>query len=205
MPKDFKVVTPEEITGFDKETLERISQMKSSQLAISPDENYKAYQRYLRQNNWIDFDDILREALILLEDENIANQLRKRYRHIMVDEYQDSNIIQNALLKALVSDGVLLTAIGDANQSIYGFRGSKVELFKRFEKDFSPAHDPDLAGKLSFSTKFACRLRADHGRCSTVGPDEKTEASSSFIKPAPTGQRQIMSLIRLRNSSAAWI
>ena len=46
--------------------------MKSSQLAISPDDDYKAYQRYLRQNSWIDFDDILREALLLLEDENIA-------------------------------------------------------------------------------------------------------------------------------------
>ena len=72
LPKDFKVAWPQDITGFDKETLERISHMKSSQLAISPDDDYKAYQRYLRQKSWIDFDDILREALLLLEDENIA-------------------------------------------------------------------------------------------------------------------------------------
>jgi len=139
LPKDFKVATPEDITGFDKATLERISHMKSSQLAISPDEDYKAYQRYLRQNSWIDFDDILREALLLLEDENIAAELRHQYRYIFVDEYQDSNIVQNALLKILARDGVLLTAIGDANQSIYGFRGSRVELFRRFEEDFAPA------------------------------------------------------------------
>ena len=139
LPKDFKVATPEEITGFEKATLERISLLKSSHLAIPPDEDYKAYQRYLRQNSWIDFDDILREALQLLENETIAAQLRAQYRYIFVDEYQDSNIVQNALLKILAQEGVLLTAIGDANQSIYGFRGSKVELFRRFEEDFSPA------------------------------------------------------------------
>jgi DNA helicase-2/ATP-dependent DNA helicase PcrA len=139
LPKDFKVATPEDITGFDKETLDRISQMKSSQLAISPDDEYKSYQRYLRQNNWIDFDDILREALLLLEDENIAAKLRRQYRYIFVDEYQDSNLIQNAFLKMLAREGVLLTVIGDANQSIYGFRGSRVELFRRFKEDFEPA------------------------------------------------------------------
>ena len=139
LPKDFKVATPEDIAGFDKDVRERISLLKSSQLAISPDDDYKAYQRYLRQNSWIDFDDILREALLLLEDENIAGQLRRQYRYIFVDEYQDSNIVQNALLKVLAQEGVLLTAIGDANQSIYGFRGSKVELFRRFQEDFSPA------------------------------------------------------------------
>jgi DNA helicase-2/ATP-dependent DNA helicase PcrA len=139
LPKDFKVVTPQEITGFDKGTLERISLMKSSQLAISPDDDLKAYQRYLRENSWIDFDDILREALLLLEDEDIAGQLRRQYRYILVDEYQDCNIVQNALLKILAREGVLLTAIGDANQSIYGFRGGRVELFGRFQEDFSPA------------------------------------------------------------------
>ena len=139
LPKDFKVARPEDIKGFNKETLERISHMKSSQLAISPDEDYKAYQRYLRQESLIDFDDILREALLILEDENITGELRRRYRYIFVDEYQDSNIVQNVLLKKLSQEGVLLTAIGDANQSIYGFRGSRVELFHRFEEDFAPA------------------------------------------------------------------
>jgi len=139
LPKDFKIALPQDIQGFDKGTLERIAHMKSSQLAIAPDDEYKAYQRYLRQNSWIDFDDILREALLLLENEDIAAFLRRQYRYIFVDEYQDSNIVQNALLKILACDGVLLTAIGDANQSIYGFRGSKVELFRRFQEDFLPA------------------------------------------------------------------
>jgi len=139
LPKDFKVASPEDITGFDKATLERISHLKSTQLIINPDDDYKAYQRYLRQNSLIDFDDILCEALLLLEDEDLAIQLRQQYRYIFVDEYQDSNTVQNALLKILARDGVLLTAIGDANQSIYGFRGSQVEVFNKFEQDFSSA------------------------------------------------------------------
>jgi DNA helicase-2/ATP-dependent DNA helicase PcrA len=139
LPKDFKVASPEDITGFDKGTLERISRIKSSQLVISPDDEYRTYQRYLRQNSWIDFDDILREALLLMEDDNIAGPLRGQYRTIFVDEYQDINIVQNVFLKIMACDGVLLTAIGDANQSIYGFRGSRVELFRRFQEDFLPA------------------------------------------------------------------
>jgi len=139
LPQDFKVITPEEITGFDKATLERISLMKSSTLAITPDDDFKSYQRYLRQNAWIDFDDILREALQLLENEEILRELQSQYRYIFVDEYQDCNIVQNVLLKRLAAEGVLLTAIGDANQSIYGFRGSKVEFFSRFQEDFTGA------------------------------------------------------------------
>jgi len=139
LPKDFKVATPEDIVGFEKQVLERIGKMKSFDLVISPDDEYKAYQRYLREKSFIDFDDILREALLLLEDEEIASQIRRQYRYILVDEYQDCNIVQNALLKILVQEGVLLTAIGDANQSIYGFRGSRVELFSRFKDDFLPA------------------------------------------------------------------
>jgi superfamily I DNA/RNA helicase len=76
---------------------------------------------------------------LLLEDENVAGQLRRQYRTIFVDEYQDCNIVQNALLKILTREGVLLTAIGDANQSIYGFRGGRVELFRRFQEDFVPS------------------------------------------------------------------
>ena len=139
LPKDFKVARPEDIIGFDKAVLERISQMKSTQLVIFPDDEYKSYQRYLRHNSWIDFDDILCEALVLMEEEDIVGQLRCQYRYIFVDEYQDSNIIQHALLKILVQEGVILTAIGDANQSIYGFRGSRVEFFGRFQEDFFPA------------------------------------------------------------------
>ncbi len=140
LPKDFKVAIPDDIQGFDKAVLDRIGLVKSTQLVIQGDDEYKKYQRYLRQNGWIDFDDILREALALLDNEDIAKHVTGAYRHIFVDEYQDSNVIQNALLKILVADGASLTAIGDPNQSIYGFRGGNVALFHCFKEDFPGAN-----------------------------------------------------------------
>ncbi|MBF0490226.1 MAG: ATP-dependent helicase [Candidatus Omnitrophica bacterium] len=151
LPKDFQIALPEEISALleeifpkkttleRKETLERISLIKATQLVIDPDSDYQTYHRFLRAKNWIDFDDILRETLLLLENEEILAKVQERYRYIFVDEYQDVNLIQNTLLKTLVSEGVLLTVIGDPNQSIYGFRGSQVKFFTRFEEDFPGA------------------------------------------------------------------
>ena len=141
LPKDFKIASAEEVQGlgFGKAGLEKISRMKSTQLAIQPDEEYKSYQRALRQRGWMDFDDILREALTLLEEEAIAGEIRSLYGRIFVDEYQDINIIQNALLRELAGENGIVTAIGDPHQSIYGFRGSEVKLFNRFAQDFPDA------------------------------------------------------------------
>jgi DNA helicase-2/ATP-dependent DNA helicase PcrA len=151
LPKDFQIALPDDLQDSSeevfpqksflqrKEILERISLIKSTQLVIDPDSDYQKYHRFLRSKGFIDFDDILREALILLENEEVLVQVRERYAHIFVDEYQDLNLIQNALLKTLVGNGLLLTVIGDPNQSIYGFRGSQVKFFTRFVEDFPKA------------------------------------------------------------------
>ena len=151
LPKDFQIALPEDIQGFleqifpkeapshRRQIVQDISLMKSTQLVIDANEDYQRYHRFLRSKGLIDFDDILREALILLGNEEVACQVRQKYRYIFVDEYQDINLVQNALLKTLVRQGVLLTVIGDPNQSIYGFRGSQVKLFHRFEEDFCGA------------------------------------------------------------------
>ncbi len=159
LPNNFQIALPEDIQGFleeifphktsaqRKETVEEISLLKSTQLVIDANEDYQRYHRFLHSRGLIDFDDILRETLLLLENEDVAAVIRQRYPYIFVDEYQDINIVQNALLKCLVgglgqpmygrTDGSpLLTAIGDPNQSIYGFRGSQVKLFHRFQEDF---------------------------------------------------------------------
>ncbi len=148
LPKDFQIALPEDIQGFmgeifsekspvqHKQVLEEISLIKSTRLVVDADDNYQKYHRFLRAKGLIDFDDILREAFILLENEDISFKVRQRYRYLFVDEYQDINLVQNALLKILTQEGVLLTAIGDPNQSIYGFRGSQVKLFHRFIDDF---------------------------------------------------------------------
>jgi DNA helicase II / ATP-dependent DNA helicase PcrA len=139
LPKDFRVLSPDEVEGFDKNSLERISLVKSTQLAISPDAEYRSYTRMLKEQGAIDYDDILREALMLMEDAQVSAQVRSRYPQVYVDEYQDINIVQNSLLRMLVAGSGQLTAIGDPNQSIYGFRGSEVSLFNRFTDDFPGA------------------------------------------------------------------
>ena len=155
LPKDFQIALPEDIQGFLEEMFphktqlqrrqvqEQISFNKSTKLVIDLDEDYKKYHHFLRAKGLIDFDDILREALILLENEEIAHKIQQRYRYIFVDEYQDVNLIQNAILKCLTvmpsEEPPLLTLIGDPNQSIYGFRGSQVKLFHRFSEDFASA------------------------------------------------------------------
>lgn len=151
LPKDFQIALPDEILSLSeeifpgqtpaqrKQILEDISLMNSTQLAIHPTDHYQRYHRFLRFKGLIDFDDILRETLNLLENEDILLKVRQKFRHVFVDEYQDINLIQNVLLKILVGDTLDLTVIGDPNQSIYGFRGSEVKFFTRFSEDFPSA------------------------------------------------------------------
>ncbi|MBI3314543.1 MAG: ATP-dependent helicase [Candidatus Omnitrophica bacterium] len=149
LPDNFQIALPQQITALAKDiwpdktmaqrqaALESISLIKSTRLALDPDADFRTYHRFLRGKGLIDFDDILREALILLENNGeAADATRRQYPFVCVDEYQDINIVQNALLKILSRDGVVLTAIGDPDQSIYGFRGSEVKLFHRFTDDF---------------------------------------------------------------------
>lgn len=139
LPKDFKIASLEDLKDFDSDVRTGISLIKSTQMAIHPDKEFKAYTKTLRQAGLIDFDDILREALELLEDDTIAEAIQQEYPYIFIDEYQDINIVQNALLKRLVGKTGVLTAIGDRQQRIYGFRGANVALFDRFEEDFMGA------------------------------------------------------------------
>ncbi len=150
LPNNFQIALPEHIAALSKDiwpgktpaqrqsVLENISLIKSTCLALDPDADFTAYHRFLRGKGLIDFDDILREALVLLgNDDEVAARVRRQFPFVCVDEYQDINIVQNALLKNLCQDNTRLTAIGDPNQSIYAFRGSEVKLFNRFEDDFS--------------------------------------------------------------------
>src|SRR3989338_8689565 len=149
LPNNFQIALPRQIAALAKDiwpdktmaqrqaVLENISWIKSTRLVLDPDADFMAYHRFLRGKGLIDFDDILREALILLENnDEVADAARRQYPFVCVDEYQDINIVQNALLKTLSQKDVLLTAIGDPDQSIYCFRGSEVKLFHRFQKDF---------------------------------------------------------------------
>jgi len=122
--------------------LERISLLKST--LEKSDDDVSAARReldvMLREQNKLDFDDLLIETIRFLENNfAICDEIQKQHRLIFVDEYQDVNAAQHTLLKLLAGEESSLTAIGDPNQSIYGFRGSRPDFFNSFSDDFSGA------------------------------------------------------------------
>ena len=107
---------------------------------------YVEYDKRMRASNALDFDDlIMRTVELLRENPLIAEHYHRRFRHILVDEYQDTNHAQYVLVRALVgdgSDGVMpaeLTVVGDSDQSIYAFRGATIRNIEEFERDFTGA------------------------------------------------------------------
>ena len=107
---------------------------------------YIEYDKRMRASNALDFDDlIMRTVDLLAENPLIAEHYHRRFRHILVDEYQDTNHAQYVLVRALVGDGsdgvtpAELTVVGDSDQSIYAFRGATIRNIEEFERDFTGA------------------------------------------------------------------
>ncbi|EAU00431.1 UvrD-helicase domain-containing protein [Campylobacter curvus] len=98
---------------------------------------YDKYEEYLRANNLVDFDDLLVLTYkILDENEDLAREISNRYRYIMVDEYQDTNDLQYKLLRKLCLTHENICVVGDDDQSIYGWRGAKIENILNFKDQF---------------------------------------------------------------------
>ena len=101
---------------------------------------YARYQKHLRENNALDFDDLLNETRNLLyRNDEVREYLGGRFRYILVDEFQDTNEVQFEIIKLLSSVHGNLFAVGDDDQSIYGWRGAKIENILHFEKSFKNA------------------------------------------------------------------
>ena len=107
---------------------------------------YVEYDKRMRASNALDFDDLIMRTVELLRDNPlIAEHYHRRFRHILVDEYQDTNHAQYVLVCALVGDGsdgvtpAELTVVGDSDQSIYAFRGATIRNIEEFERDFTGA------------------------------------------------------------------
>jgi DNA helicase-2/ATP-dependent DNA helicase PcrA len=101
---------------------------------------YESYQARLKALNAVDFGDLLLEPLRLLrEHDDILATFRRRFRYILVDEYQDTNVVQYLWLRLLAQTNGNLCCVGDDDQSIYAWRGADVENILRFERDFPGA------------------------------------------------------------------
>lgn len=107
---------------------------------------YRDYDKRLRQANALDFDDLIMRTVRLLQDKPlVAEHYHRRFRHVLVDEYQDTNHAQYVLVRELVGEGrdgvapAELTVVGDSDQSIYAFRGATIRNIEEFERDFPGA------------------------------------------------------------------
>ena len=100
-------------------------------------EIYELYQRRLRENNAIDFDDIINFTIkILSENPDVLDYYTEKFKYILVDEYQDTNKAQFTLVSLLASKYGNVTAVGDNDQGIYSFRGADISNILNFERDF---------------------------------------------------------------------
>ena len=103
-------------------------------------EVYRLYAQKLRTNNALDFDDLLMVSVVLLEEnEEIRTKYQRRFKYILVDEYQDTNGAQYQLTKILAAQHHNLCVVGDADQSIYGWRGADIRNIMDFEQDYPDA------------------------------------------------------------------
>ncbi|GLF97653.1 DNA helicase PcrA [Streptomyces yaizuensis] len=107
---------------------------------------YRMYQARLREANALDFDDIIMSTVHMLQAfPDVAEHYRRRFRHVLVDEYQDTNHAQYTLVRELVGQGyedlppAELCVVGDADQSIYAFRGATIRNILQFEEDYPEA------------------------------------------------------------------
>ncbi|MEV8143602.1 DNA helicase PcrA [Specibacter sp. NPDC078709] len=119
----------------------------SDPFAAAVAEVYKGYAQRLRQANAMDFDDLIAQTVYMFRAfPGVAEYYRRRFRHVLVDEYQDTNHAQYALVKEIVGTEAgaavapaELTVVGDSDQSIYAFRGADIRNIVEFEQDYANA------------------------------------------------------------------
>ena len=100
---------------------------------------YQAYETACERGGMVDFAELLLRAHELwLKNPDLLAHYQERFQHILVDEFQDTNTIQYAWLRVLAGNNIPMVAVGDDDQSIYGWRGAKIENIQRFSRDFDP-------------------------------------------------------------------
>ena len=131
------LIGPKDIDELLKGEDDELSRMYSGFYAHCADA-YKRYEAYLATNNLVDFDDLLiLPYKILSANERLCDEISRRYAYITVDEYQDTNDIQFKLLQKLCTAHENLVVVGDDDQSIYGWRGARIENILNFKDQFS--------------------------------------------------------------------
>ncbi len=125
-----QMISPEE---FSKHIASNLIERKIAEVYIE-------YNKRLKENNSMDFDDLLLKPIELFNShQRILSKYRGQFKYILVDEYQDTNKAQYELLKLLTTSRIKICVVGDDAQSIYGWRGAEIKNMLNFEKDFPKA------------------------------------------------------------------
>jgi len=150
---------------------------------------YKRYELYLQQNNLIDFDDLLLLSYKLLEsDPSLREEISRKYQYIMIDEYQDTNLLQFKLVQQLCDTHNNICVVGDDDQSIYGWRGANIRNILEFDKSFEDTKTIKLETNYRSTEKIleAANALIEHNRSrlgktlhSVHGAGEKVEILDS--------------------------
>jgi len=139
-------------------------------------ERAAAYEAALARNRFLDFDDLLLKPLALLRERpDLCDLYRERFPWISIDEYQDVDPLQYALVRLLAPPGANLCAIGDPDQSIYGFRGADVGFFLRFREDWPEARVVHLTRSYR-STRTIVEAACQAIRPASLVPDRRLVA-----------------------------
>ncbi len=194
LDRGFRVATPEERVEIVREVcgvsqsraerlLEEISQARrfpplpagdGREMGEGPE--VRSYVEALESRNLVDFDDLLLRPLQLLQERpDLAAAYRERFRWISIDEYQDIDPLQYALIRLLAPPGANLSAIGDPDQSIYGFRGADVGFFLRFREDYPGARVVHLTRNYR-STRTLVEAACQAIRPASLVPDRRLVA-----------------------------
>ena len=121
--------------GADNESVEAPSEGEAALWAL-----YGRYQEHLRHLNAVDFDDLIMLPLRLLAEDSVRHEWQERIRYLLIDEYQDTNETQYRMMQVLAGRRGRFTAVGDDDQSIYGWRGAQPQNIDRLSVDFPELH-----------------------------------------------------------------
>ena len=163
----------------------------------------------LASRGMVDFDGLISVTLALLRDEpDVAAALRARWLSISVDEYQDTDAGQHALLRLLAGDGGGLAVIGDPDQAVYGFRGADVRFFLSFEQDYPGARTVALTRNYRSSPVIVSGAMQAMAPATLV-PDRRLDAVADDMRPGRAGpaaaSRITVHEAATEQAEAAWI
>ncbi|MCA9750848.1 MAG: UvrD-helicase domain-containing protein [Gemmatimonadetes bacterium] len=162
---------------------------------------YRAYDHSLRSQAALDFDDLLVRPVLLLREPEVRERWARRFRHVLVDEYQDTNRCQYELLRHLTHEHRQLFVVGDDDQSIYRWRGADIANILDFERDFPDAHVVRLEQNYRSTGRILAAansvIRHNEGRKGKELWTENGEGEPVPLIETPDEQTEAMAVLKL--------